>query len=527
MTAIAETTCLQVIMSAVKCGITDFCLCPGGRNVPFIKILKQQKHLQTYYFYDERSAGFFALGKSRAQNRPVALITTSGTAIAHLLPAAMEAYYTGVPLLLITADRPKIHRGCNTPQSCEQPNIYGVYTPFQLDLAEEDEADFSSWDQKAPAHINVCIEESALYEDPKDIALYESPSASISPLFNLPHRSIAETLDSFLNTVKSPLIVLSAIKPQAQIPIANFLKQLKAPVILEAPSGLREEPGLQGLRITRTENIWKHASAAGYSIDGILRIGGVPTCRLWRDLENKQGQIEVLSINEVPFSGLSWGSICCTSLKDFFSLYHSPISYPGKISANWLKSDQEYQIRLNQLFIEEPHSEPALIHSLSKQISENSLVYLGNSLPIREWDLAATTKRRHAYIHANRGVNGIDGQTSTFLGLSQSHLDNWALLGDLTALHDVSAPWILQQMHNLPVQIVIVNNGGGKIFARMFSDIEVQNNHSLDFCHFAGLWKIKYERWTEIPEHITLDCPRVIELVPDPQATQRFWSSMS
>ncbi len=525
MTLLAEKISLQVIRSAISCGITDFCLCPGARNVPFVKILKNHKYLRTHYFYDERSAGFFALGRCRSQDRPVAVITTSGTAVAHLLPAAMEAYYTGTPLLFITADRPKSHRGCNTPQSCEQAGIYGVYTPFCLDLEDGDEFDLQDWDQLMPAHINICLEEAALYEDYPEVIT--CPTLKKSAQGRSPIDSTSTALHAFISKVKHPLVVLGSIKPAAQKPVEAFLEKLNAPVILEAPSGLREAPCMQHIRITDTHNCIKNALEADYDIDGILRIGGVPTCRLWRDLEYRHNQLEVLSINEVPFAGLTWGKIRCTALQEFFDQYQPPLSYPTQNIESWLTKDQAYQRKLLRLFEEEPESEPALIHALSNLISANSMVYLGNSLPIREWDLAATSDIRHAYIQANRGVNGIDGQTSTFLGLAQPDLDNWAILGDLTALHDLSGPWILHQMHLLAAQIVVVNNGGGKIFERMFAEVELQNNHLLDFRHVAALWKIQYELWNTIPKAITLEGPRIIELVPDAQATHRFWHKLS
>jgi 2-succinyl-5-enolpyruvyl-6-hydroxy-3-cyclohexene-1-carboxylate synthase len=528
MTLISEKTLIQILSSSIKCGVTDFCICPGARNAPFIPLLKHQKNLTIYYFYDERSAGFFALGKSRAQHRPVAVITTSGTAISHLLPAAMEGYYTGIPLLFITADRPRSHRECNTPQSCEQVNIYGLYTPFKIDLEEGEPCDLSQWNQQAPAHVNICIEESSITEQQNDILPnVEAPFDFAKKSTPSSLSEISQALQAFLSTVKYPLVVVNSIKYAARIPIMQFLMKLGAPVFLEGPSGLREEPCLRELQITNTENIWKHSSQAGYPIDGALRIGGVPTFRFWRDLENKQGQIKVFSINEIPFSGISWGGIYCISLSNFFTHFHPPISYPKNPATYWLKQDREFQIKLSLLFEQEPLAEPSLIHRLSQKIPENSMVYLGNSLPIREWDLAATLEKKHTLIYANRGLNGIDGQTSTFLGLAQSRLENWAILGDLTTLHDLSAPWIIPQLGIRSLQIVVINNGGGKIFARLFSEPEVQNNHSIGFSSFASLWNLDYEQWKEIPSKIIYNHPRIIELIPDNNATERFWNKFN
>lgn len=511
-----------VIQESIKVGVTDFCICPGARNSSFIQLLKYHPQANSYYFYDERSAGFFALGRSRATQKPVAVITTSGSATAHLLAPAMEAYYTAVPLLLITADRPKKYRGCNTPQSCEQAGLYGVYTPFALDLEQDNACDLSQWDQQFPAHLNVCLEE-PIGENPWQNSTQEpiAENAKPSPVYGNP-----SNLSSFLENSKHPLVIASNMKPEAKEPVLRFLLQLNAPVYLEATSGLREDPRLRHLLITRTEQLWEASNKANYPIDAVLRIGGVPTIRLWRDLEDKQGSINVFSINESPFSGLSWGPIAHASLSQFFSTYSCPKRFSSSASNEWLAMDRIYWKNLQSLFAEEPYAEPSLFHAFSKKIPLEAQIFVGTSLPIREWDLAATYEDRHYHVYASRGINGIDGQVSTVLGLSSPHRSNWAFLGDLTTLHDMSGPWIIPQLTPRKLQFVVVNNGGGKIFARRFGDKEIQNEHTRNFKPLAELWSLGYDLWNEIPQSIEMETPSLIELVPDNNATERFWKRL-
>ena len=130
-------------------GVVDFCVCGGSRNAPLIAALKTG-----YTFVDERSAAFFALGRAKRDARRVAVITTSGTAAAELLPAAVEAYYSGVPLILITADRPARFRGTGAPQSIEQLGIFGVYAASDIDR----------WNRRTPLHINVEFDEPLIDE---------------------------------------------------------------------------------------------------------------------------------------------------------------------------------------------------------------------------------------------------------------------------------------------------------------------------------------------------------------------------
>jgi 2-succinyl-5-enolpyruvyl-6-hydroxy-3-cyclohexene-1-carboxylate synthase len=134
-------------------GVTDCCVCAGSRNSPLI-VAFASSGLHLYSFVDERSAAFFALGRAKLQAQPVAVLTTSGTAVAEMLPAAVEAYYSGVPLVLISADRPARYRGTGAPQSIEQEAIFGPYAS----------RDAAAWDRSAPLHINISFDEPLLDE---------------------------------------------------------------------------------------------------------------------------------------------------------------------------------------------------------------------------------------------------------------------------------------------------------------------------------------------------------------------------
>lgn len=152
----------HVIDEIIKANITEVCVCPSKRNAPLVALLVDFKALKTYFWPEERSAAFFALGRSRRLEQGVAVITTSGSAAGELLPAAMEAHYAGVPLLLITADRPRSFRGTGAPQTAEQVGLFGVYAGYACDLEGEERFNLQEWDQKRPAHVNVCFSEPLL-----------------------------------------------------------------------------------------------------------------------------------------------------------------------------------------------------------------------------------------------------------------------------------------------------------------------------------------------------------------------------
>lgn len=477
----------SVLFEAHLAGVEEFCVCPGSRNSPFVMAL--EKSSKVFYWPEERSAAFFALGRSRASERPVAVIVTSGTAVGELLPAAMEAYYAGVPLLLITADRPRRYRGTGAPQTAEQPGIFGPYVTYSQDLAEGEACDLHPWNRKSPAHLNVCFDEPLVKEVCREQFFTDFRANSIVISSSAP-------LDQFLAKVERPLVVVSTLAKSDRPAVAEFLLKLNAPVYLEAISGLREEPTLQPLRIYEPRAL---------DYDGVLRIGGVPTIRLWRDLEDLQHRLQLLSITPLPFSGLSWGERITADLTPFFHTYEVKKRFQVDLSVDRLKMLQRvhhYQT--------DPTSEAAQIHHLSQLIPEGSLVYLGNSLPIRHWDLAAGLRRFEVF--ANRGVNGIDGQISTFLGLCSEAKENWAVIGDLTALYDLAAPWILPQLAAKKIAIVVVNNGGGQIFKKMYSSEVFLNAHQLHFEGLSAFWKLKYERWSGIPKDYELAGPTLIEL---------------
>ena len=133
-------------------GVTDVCVCAGSRNSPLLVVLGARADVRLFSFVDERSAAFFALGRAKALDAPVAVVTTSGTAAAELLPAAIEAHYSGIPLILITADRPARFRGTGAPQSIEQEGLFGVYA----------ETSMETWTRKRPLHINIAVDEPLL-----------------------------------------------------------------------------------------------------------------------------------------------------------------------------------------------------------------------------------------------------------------------------------------------------------------------------------------------------------------------------
>lgn len=495
----------HAVEELIAAGVKEWIVCPGARNAPLVQVLLQSQEILSFW-PEERSAAFYALGRSKRLHQPVAVLTTSGTAAGELLPALMEAYYSAIPLVAVTADRPRRYRKTGAPQTAEQVGLYGIYAETRYDLEGEERCSLADWDRKRPIHMNICFEE----PDRKGQEMkLQAKAAYALPKEPLPS---TEGLVRFFKRSKNPLIVVGGIPKKERSAVFKFLMETQAPVYLEAPSGLREIDQLASLRVY--EPLLK-------DYDGVLRIGQVPTHKLWRELEMKKELLEVLSISSEPFSGLCATPLIHGEIGAVLESYEGPakrLAMPEELKGR----QRAFHEALEKLIAEEPLAEASLIHQLSKKLPVASHVFLGNSLPIREWDLAATYQPRNYDITTVRGLNGIDGQISCFLGSADPKCFNTAIIGDLTALYDMAGFWGVKQLPHLNFSLMIVNNHGGKIFAGMFPEEKIQNTHTLSFEHLAKFWGIPYEQWKEIPENVNTQGQNIIELLPDSVQTERF-----
>jgi len=285
------------------------------------------------------------------------------------------------------------------------------------------------------------------------------------------------------------LVLIGGLRASWRDRVREFCLQLGAPVYAEALSGLREDVALRDLLILNERSITGFTS--------VLRIGNVPTLRYWRDLDEKHTSVEVTHVSDLPFAGLPRGEL----------LHDLPQCSPRPTAFDFA-ADRALHDRVNAVLDAEPQSEQAIIREISRTLPRNSRVYLGNSLPIREWDAVATRENRGYEIGANRGANGIDGQLSTFFGWCKPDAHNVAIVGDLTAIYDLNAPWIVPQLDAKP-HVIIINNRGGRIFERVASlrrldKKMILNEHAIRFSDWASMFDIEVD-----------------ERCPDVEATRR------
>ena len=295
-----------------------------------------------------------------------------------------------------------------------------------------------------------------------------------------------------------PLVIIAGLAARHRAPVRQFALRLGAPVYAEPLSGLREDAELDPL-LVRNERM---LSRGGF--DSVIRIGNVPTLRFWRDLT-----LPVTHYGDLPFTGMPGGAVM--PIEDL-----PPRPPKAAAPQEFLAEDRRKAEEFGQILDAEPQSELAMVRTLSRDIPRAARVYLGNSLPIREWDLAATREPREFTVEANRGANGIDGQLSTFFGWCDPEGENWCIVGDLTAIYDANAPWVVPQLE-AAFRIVIINNGGGRMFERVAAlqrmdaavrERLIENVHELHFEQWAASWGI---------------ADHVVELRPDLDASRRAW----
>jgi 2-succinyl-5-enolpyruvyl-6-hydroxy-3-cyclohexene-1-carboxylate synthase len=499
-------------------GITDYVVCAGARNAPLVLGLLSGEGLNVWNHFEERGAGFFALGRTMDTGRPCVVVTTSGTAAAELLPAVIEAHYQERPLVVITADRPAHYRGSGAPQSIEQVGLYGSYVEGCLDL-EQAGAVFEGWSGLRPWHLNVCLAESEETPVMGALAAPEPPPRK---------RPGVVELKKFLQDriFEGLVVALGGLEPEEREDAYHFLKDLGVPVLADATSGLREVLG--GLVLPDGDRLLRSRLPGK-----VLRLGDVPVGRFWRDLEDLP-DVEVLSVTRTGFSGLGRSSTVLQGRVDHVLRGLGSVGGVGDVLDHF-ELARKRKAELDELLVRYPDSEPSLMRVVSTYATLGESVYLGNSLPIREWNLVAQRESPLTDVRASRGANGIDGQLSTWLGATVGQDGAWAVVGDLTTLYDLAAPALLAQVGGAGRVLVVVNNGGGRIFERLprlagmnarASEV-VANAHQRGFGHWAAMWGMEHLR-VETLDALDLEPGEgtlLLELCPDAKQTAEFWAA--
>lgn len=463
----------QVIIAALtRHQVRHICIAPGSRSAPLTLAAAAEPALTCHTHFDERGLGFLALGLAKAAAAPVALIVTSGTAVANLLPAVIEAQLTGERLIVLSADRPPELINCGANQAITQPGIFSHFAR-RCDLPRPTPEIAARWlaatlDEAIAAtrtgalHVNCPFAE-PLY-GPEDDEWREW----LAPLAASPQ--------------ETPWVTHSAPVWQAQQNDWPAWRQ-KRGVVVAGKMGADE-----GAAVAQ----W--AATLGWPVlaDIQSQTGQpLPCVDLWLNSPRAQSllqQAELVVQFGARLTGkrlLQWQQQAHPQqwwLIDALPGRSDPASQPGRriLSSvgSWLQAHpaehfpawapelemlaQAMQHQVSELTADEPEAQ--LAHRLATLLPENGQLFLGNSLLVRLIDAMAQLPAGYP-VYANRGASGIDGLIATLTGLQRAQpRPTLALLGDISALYDLNSLALLRQVP-APLMLVVVNNNGGRIFS--------------------------------------------------------------
>ena len=522
-----------IVEELIRNGINFFCLAPGSRSTPLTTAVARHPKARHVMHFDERGTAFCALGYARATGRPAVWITTSGTAVANGLPAAVEAGTDGVPLLMITADRPPELRETSANQTIDQVKLFGKYARWQFDVPAptpsiDPAAVLTTVDQAAyrtrrspagPVHLNCMFRKplapeagehdiqalAARLEDwstrPTPYTRYEASAPTVE-------KGGVRALWDELRTIERGLVVAGRLDAATSpAPIREVAGQLQWPLLADVGSGLRLGSTSAGIacydQMLTSEDV-----AANHEPEAVLHLGGrFVSKRLLQFLDEARPHPYAV-VHHMPFRNDPNHQVTHRLEVDPAAFCRAVLDapLPDRSGSSWLSSWQDTSALAEQhisSFLEGNAglSEPLTARLLSRHIPADHGLVLANSMPVRHMDRFATTEGPAVPSAANRGASGIDGTLATAAGYARGLQSPVTLLtGDLALLHDLNSLALLRQSPH-PVIVVVLNNHGGGIFS--FLPIAHHDDvfepffgtpHDLSFEQSAAQFDLHYEK---------------------------------
>ena len=536
-------------------GVRHAVFSPGSRSTTMAMLFTEHEGFETYMNIDERSASFMALGIAKAHKEPTVLVCTSGSAVAHYLPAILEAQYSGVPLVVLSADRPHTLLHVGAPQTVDQQKIFGTAVNYYEELAVPQEAHYYTYPRqvarkaymkamdtkKGSVHINVPLFEPLVPElDSKHFEAGRSPFNVVKPHYSsgcnydntsrITHvnNTSSSKKDSLLGQYKNILILAG---PQVDVAeakrILSFATTLQAPILADPLSNVRRCYKIDAIdanhefAINRSNDTdvtqKKYFSDVVISTydafladkelwpilkpDCVIQFGQIVVSKRVQQMVASWDNVEYIEVNPTMDSMNPTGKTTMhmqASIDVFTNLYGVQND-----SQAYLDKWQHLEIVGKQKLgtaIEEPSCfEGRTIRELQQHISDNAQVLVANSMSIRDFDYFWFSGESTAVLYGNRGINGIDGTISTALGLATNGLPTYLVTGDLSLFHDLNG-LAVAKTHNLNLTIILHNNDGGGIFEYLpqkgtkHFDYLFSTSQGLDYSGVAKLYGCGYTK---------------------------------
>jgi 2-succinyl-5-enolpyruvyl-6-hydroxy-3-cyclohexene-1-carboxylate synthase len=501
----------RLLVSLLKAhGVKNILVSPGSRNAPLIIALRSQD-FNIYSIPDERSAAFTALGMALSDGIPAAVICTSGSAAANYLPAATEAFYQKVPLLMLTADRPKEWIGQGAGQTIMQENIFGSHVLYSANLLREPQDELAkAYNQritnealiksfKGPVHINIPFDE-PLY-DTQD--WQQEPFRVVKQLGSTTiNGSQWESLSKDYRGAKKILLIAG------QMPVDGPLNDVLTKLIdrqglLLFTETLSNLSGVKGIHaIDRLVNTLNDEQKEYLQADLVISFGGEIVSKMLKSYLKSFKPKAHWNLSEDDSLNDSFHALTLAlkiSPSDFFEKLNTlETSFNLDWSQEILRWDSLKYLKHKEYLKKASFSDFKVFDYILRVLPENSILHCANSASIRYSQLFNHEKGTTHY--ANRGTSGIDGSTSTAVGHAQNTDQNVTLItGDIAYLYDSAAFWNDRLPDNL--KIIILNNEGGNIFRIIngpkdnaeFERFQ-ETKHQLNLSGFASAFKIPFQQ---------------------------------
>lgn len=478
----------------VRSGTRHAVISPGSRSTPLALLLAEHSSISTWLHVDERSAAFFALGLAKAKNEPVAILCTSGTAAANYYPAVVEAKLARVPLIVLTADRPHELRDSGAPQTIDQVRLFSTYPKWFVDMALPEETEdmlhysricasravANATDAPAgPVHVNFPFRE-PLLPNLSLPSLWESSRTDGSPFTTVVtgDRHVSETqleqLGKKISRSSKGLIVCGpSDNLEDQADIIALAEKLRFPVLTDPLSQLRTGTHDKALIIDSYDAFLRVKQfVEKYKPELIIRFGAMPVSKPLLLFIQNNPHCQQIIVDE----GTGWRD---PTLSADYMVYVKPSTFCEKMgdiiqlqnkqeNEAWLRVWQEVNSLTKNVILRSIKrstlNEGQLMLEAVSMLPDNALLFVGNSMPIRDLDTFLFTSEKQLVTMGNRGANGIDGIVSTALGASTHFKSSVLVIGDLSFFHDLNG-LLAAKLYNLNLTIVVVNNDGGGIFS--------------------------------------------------------------
>lgn len=474
-----------LVETLARLGLRHAVISPGSRSTPLTVQFARHPAIEAIPVLDERSAAFFALGLARQTRRPVVLLCTSGTAGANYFPAVIEARESGVPLLVITADRPPEMRECRSGQTIDQQKLFGDYVDFYHELAVPEaslpllgylrqtvaHAFARAMQPGGPVHLN------APFRDPLPPIADDSAAALAGKISNrffaeLREETAPTTPPGRISLGGRGVIVAGQARPEDARAYARSVgrlaRRLGWPVLADALSPLRnfrrEVPGL----ITTYDVIARSPLAAeALRPERVLCLHEWPTSKALRHW----------------LAGLDVPVTLVTERRDNPDALHArtrlvraelsalAVDVRSRAPRAWLAAWEQAETKVagalrRGLAHAEFFFEGLVAARLPAILPRGTAVMVANSMPVRDAEYFWPANDRGHAVHCNRGANGIDGNLSTALGLMHGAQPGVLLTGDLAFLHDANGLLLVKKFRG-SLTVIVINNDGGGIFEHL------------------------------------------------------------